>query len=105
MATYGIVQTAQITDTEVRQILGTDSDRQAIVFSPPASSAEYTVSTERSFAHGAGLVVAAGMGALEITRARHGDAVTRPWFARLASGGPMVVGFLVATGDGVQVSS
>ncbi|MEY3014261.1 MAG: hypothetical protein RIT45_2996 [Pseudomonadota bacterium] len=100
MATHGIVQTAQITDTEVRQVLGTDADRQAVLFSPMPSTGEYTVSTERSFAHGAGLVVAAGACGVEITRERYGDAVTRPWFARSGSTGPVTIGFLVASGDG-----
>lgn len=100
MATHGIVQTAAIVGTEVRQVLGTDSARQAIVFSPPTTALEYTVSTERDFSHGEGLVLAAGAAAVEISRARHGDAVTRAWFARLGSGGPVTVGFLVVSGEG-----
>lgn len=99
MGIHGFVQTAALTST-ASMILGTDSKRRSILFSPPSTGFEYTVSTERDVTPGAGLVLGGGGGAVEVTRESYGDAVTRPWFA--VASGSLVVGLLVASGDGEE---
>ncbi len=98
MAIHGIVQTAAIDSTEATAILGTDADRQSILFSATRVDVDdYTISTERQVTLGAGIVVVGRGGPVQITRESHGDAVTKPWYAIASTA--MTIGILVASGQ------
>lgn len=97
MAIHGVVQ-AHAVGTSAVEVLGTDSQRQSVLFSVPLSSFEITISTQRDVTAGAGLVLRPDSGPILVDRARFGDAVTRPWFA-VADNTGATLGLLVATGN------
>jgi hypothetical protein len=93
---HGVVRTAPITNTEVRQAVSSSERRVALVFTGPAAGS-ITISTEPAFSAGQGLMLTPGM-SLQITLDRHGDAVKKPWYA-LTSAGDMTLGYLEVTLD------
>ncbi len=84
-----ILQTATATTTS-SLVVASSPTRHGLLFLAPFNTGRVTVNTRPPTADGDGLVLQADSGAVQLTRAEHGDIVSLAWFARAAASSVLV---------------
>lgn len=80
-----ILQTFQATTTPT-VVVGPSPNRFGLLLLSPAGTATVTVNTRPPSAEGDGMVLQAGSGPIQLSRAEHGDIVGQAWYFRSSSG-------------------